>query len=133
MCRRFRSRDRHGRPWDPPGAHVAQPACCAAIPTPAAAGTFGVEAGLFGWRAAAPQTCGFTLAPEHPPMLTRRATLAGLAGLGLPVAARAQGGPSITIVVPYPPGGPVDLVARMIAQETGGELGQSMVVENRPG
>jgi tripartite-type tricarboxylate transporter receptor subunit TctC len=66
-------------------------------------------------------------------MLTRRATIAGLASLPLPLTARAQGGPTITIVVPYPAGGPVDLVARMIAQETAGELGQAMVVENRPG
>jgi len=65
-------------------------------------------------------------------MLTRRAALAGLAALGFPHAARAQGG-TITIVVPYPAGGPVDLMARMIAQETAGELGQPMVVENRPG
>ena len=41
-------------------------------------------------------------------MLTRRATLAGLATLGLPPRAHAQSFPSrtITIVVPYPPGGP---------------------------
>src|SRR5262245_13914894 len=66
-------------------------------------------------------------------MLTRRAALAGLAALPLPPAARAQGGPSITIVVPYPAGGPVDLVARVIAQEAASELGQPIVVENRPG
>src|SRR5262245_66010078 len=66
-------------------------------------------------------------------MLTRRAALAGLAAFPLPLAARAQGGPTITIVVPYPAGGPVDLVARLLAQETAGELGQPMVVENRPG
>src|SRR5512145_1032391 len=68
-------------------------------------------------------------------MLTRRATLAGLAALGLPLTARAQGFPSrtITIVVPYPPGGPIDALARMIAQEAAGDLGQAIVVENRPG
>jgi tripartite-type tricarboxylate transporter receptor subunit TctC len=68
-------------------------------------------------------------------MLTRRATLAGLAVLGLPLAARAQGFPSrtITIVVPYPPGGPIDALARLIAQEGAGDLNQSIVVENRPG
>jgi tripartite-type tricarboxylate transporter receptor subunit TctC len=67
------------------------------------------------------------------PMLTRRATLAGLAALGLPLAARAQSFPSrtITIVVPYPPGGPIDALARLIAQES--DLNQSIVVENRPG
>ena len=68
-------------------------------------------------------------------MLNRRAVLAGLAGFGSPVAAGAQGFPSrtITIVVPYPPGGPIDALARLIAQEGAGDLNQSIVVENRPG
>ena len=68
-------------------------------------------------------------------MLTRRATLAGLAALGFPFAADAQGFPSrsITIIVPYPPGGPVDVLARLIAQESAGDLNQPIVVENRPG
>lgn len=68
-------------------------------------------------------------------MLTRRATLAGLAALGFPFAADAQGFPSrsITIIVPYPPGGPVDTLARLIAQESAGDLNQPIVVENRPG
>ena len=68
-------------------------------------------------------------------MLTRRATLAGMAALGFPSAAGVQGFPSrsITIIVPYPPGGPVDALARLIAQEVAGDLNQPIVVENRPG
>jgi tripartite-type tricarboxylate transporter receptor subunit TctC len=68
-------------------------------------------------------------------MLTRRATLAGMAALGFPSTASAQGFPSrsITIIVPYPPGGPVDALARLIAQEAAGDLNQPIVVENRPG
>src|SRR5436190_16697160 len=68
-------------------------------------------------------------------MLTRRTTLAGIAALGFPSAAVAQGFPSrsITIIVPYPPGGPVDALARLIAQEAAGDLNQPIVVENRPG
>jgi tripartite-type tricarboxylate transporter receptor subunit TctC len=68
-------------------------------------------------------------------MLTRRATLAGMAALGFSSAAGAQGFPSrsITIIVPYPPGGPVDALARLIAQEAAGHLNQPIVVENRPG
>ncbi len=68
-------------------------------------------------------------------MLTRRATLVGLAAFALPLTAHAQGFPTrtITIVVPYPPGGPIDALARLIAQEAAGDLGQSIVVENRPG
>jgi tripartite-type tricarboxylate transporter receptor subunit TctC len=68
-------------------------------------------------------------------MITRRATFAGLAVSALPLAAKAQNFPNrtITIVVPYPPGGPIDALARLIAQEGAGELNQSIVVENRPG
>src|SRR5258708_3612335 len=68
-------------------------------------------------------------------MLTRRPTLAGIAALGFPSAADAQGFPSrsITIIVPYPPGGPIDALARLIAQEAAGDLNASIVVENRPG
>jgi tripartite-type tricarboxylate transporter receptor subunit TctC len=66
-------------------------------------------------------------------MLTRRTTLASLAMLAVAASARAQTFPTrtVTIVVPYPPGGPVDFLARLIAQET--RLGQPVVVENRPG
>src|SRR5438552_18684933 len=66
-------------------------------------------------------------------MLTRRVTLAALATIGLAPRVRAQNFPShpITIVVPYPPGGPIDLLARVIAQEA--DLGQSIVVDNRAG
>ena len=68
-------------------------------------------------------------------MLTRRATLAGMAALGFPSGSGAQGFPSrsITIIVPYPPGGPVDALARLIAQEAASDLNQPIVVENRPG
>jgi tripartite-type tricarboxylate transporter receptor subunit TctC len=68
-------------------------------------------------------------------MFTRRCVLAGFASLGLAPAARAQGFPNrtITIVVPYPPGGPIDTLARLIAQEAAADLGQTIVVENRPG
>jgi tripartite-type tricarboxylate transporter receptor subunit TctC len=68
-------------------------------------------------------------------MLTRRTMLAGLATLGLPTVASGESFPShtVTIIVPYPPGGPIDALARAIAQEGAGELGQSIVVDNRPG
>ena len=50
-------------------------------------------------------------------------------------SARAQAFPSrtITIVVPYPPGGPINSLARLIAQEAAADLKQPVVVENRPG
>ena len=68
-------------------------------------------------------------------MLTRRAALTALAGLAATRGARAQSFPSrpITIVVPYPAGGPVDVTARLIAQSVGNDLGQPIAVDNRGG
>ena len=68
-------------------------------------------------------------------MITRRAVVAGLAGLALARPARAQAFPTrtLTIVVPYPAGGPVDAVARLIAQVAAADLGQSIAVDNRGG
>ncbi len=39
----------------------------------------------------------------------------------------------VTIVVPFPAGGSTDMVARAMAQQMGDKLGQSFVVDNRPG
>jgi tripartite-type tricarboxylate transporter receptor subunit TctC len=39
----------------------------------------------------------------------------------------------ITLVVTYPPGGGADAMARLIAPKMGEALGQTIVVENRPG
>jgi tripartite-type tricarboxylate transporter receptor subunit TctC len=68
-------------------------------------------------------------------MLTRRAALSALAGLAAMREARAESFPSrtVTIVVPYPAGGPVDVTARLIAQSVGGSLGQPITVDNRGG
>jgi len=68
-------------------------------------------------------------------MITRRAAIGALAGLAVTRGARAQAFPSrpITIVVPYPAGGPVDVTARLIAQSIGGSLGQPVMVDNRGG
>jgi tripartite-type tricarboxylate transporter receptor subunit TctC len=68
-------------------------------------------------------------------MITRRAALTALAGLAAISEARAQGFPSrpVTIIVPYPSGGPVDITARLIAQSVGDRLGQPITVDNRGG
>ena len=58
-----------------------------------------------------------------------------LAALALPAIARAQAYPDrpVRLVVPFPPGGPVDTAARILAQAMEPRLGQPMVVENRSG
>jgi tripartite-type tricarboxylate transporter receptor subunit TctC len=61
--------------------------------------------------------------------------LAMAAALALPVSAAAQSFPSkpVTIVVPFPPGGSVDGVARILAANLAERTGKSFVVENRAG
>lgn len=39
----------------------------------------------------------------------------------------------VKLVVPYPPGGPTDIVARVVAQKLQEQMGQSFFIENRPG
>jgi tripartite-type tricarboxylate transporter receptor subunit TctC len=69
--------------------------------------------------------------------ITRRAALAsGVLGLLAPAAARAQGGfPSkpLRFVVPYPPGGIADTMARLLQPLLAARLSQSVLVENKSG
>jgi tripartite-type tricarboxylate transporter receptor subunit TctC len=70
---------------------------------------------------------------------TRRSLLIG--ALALPVVARARPAKAegkyperpIKIIVPYPPGGGVDLTARLLMEPLAKELGQTIVVENKGG
>jgi len=62
-------------------------------------------------------------------------SLASLALCGVMGAAIAQSYPTktITIIVPFPPGGTTDVLARAVAQKLGPALGQSVIVDNKPG
>jgi tripartite-type tricarboxylate transporter receptor subunit TctC len=65
---------------------------------------------------------------------TRR-TLGLLAALTLITSAQAQSWPNkpLRIVVPYPPGGSSDIIARAISQQLSDTFKQSVIVENKPG
>ncbi|WP_458097144.1 Bug family tripartite tricarboxylate transporter substrate binding protein [Roseomonas sp. WA12] len=72
------------------------------------------------------------------PSITRRGTgalLAGALASNLPYPSFAQGSPSPTLrlFVTQPPGGGTDVIARLIAETMGRSLGQTVVVDNRPG
>jgi len=64
-----------------------------------------------------------------------RLAAAVLACVAWGVHAEADKWPSrpVTIIVPFPPGGPSDTVVRAVAQKMSASLGQSFVIENRPG
>jgi len=68
-------------------------------------------------------------------MIARRTLLATLAALALAGPAAAQNYPArvIKLVVPYTPGSPNDVMARLLTQHLQPRLGQPIVVDNKPG
>jgi len=61
--------------------------------------------------------------------------IGALAGIALCCTAHAQSYPSapVHILVPYPPGGAVDIIARTLGDELTRQWGQTIIIENRPG
>jgi tripartite-type tricarboxylate transporter receptor subunit TctC len=72
-------------------------------------------------------------------MVARGMIVSAIVAVGLALSgahpADAQSFPSrpIKIVVPFPPGGPSDVAARLVAQPLGARLGQTVIIENLPG
>ena len=66
-------------------------------------------------------------------IITLKSVFIGL--LFVPLIAAAQNYPTrpIKIIAPFPPGGTSDLLSRIIAQRLGDSLGQTIIVENKPG
>jgi tripartite-type tricarboxylate transporter receptor subunit TctC len=64
-------------------------------------------------------------------VLTLVAVVAG--GPLAPALAQDYPNRTVMLVVPYPPGGGVDVLARVVAEKLSGVLGQQVIVDNRPG
>lgn len=61
------------------------------------------------------------------------ALTAGMMAFGHSAAFASYPDKAVTIVVPYPPGGTTDVLARLVSARLSDKLGQTFVVENRPG
>ncbi|NML44822.1 tripartite tricarboxylate transporter substrate binding protein [Ramlibacter sp. G-1-2-2] len=72
----------------------------------------------------------------HDSLLSRRTVLQALTASAFAPQAFAQAGfpaRTVELIVPYPPGGSTDVVARMLAAKMPALLGQTMIVDNRAG
>lgn len=75
-----------------------------------------------------------TYRPELARCLALAVALAAIAGI-LPAQAQSGAYPNrvVKVVVPQPPGGGFDFVGRLLADRMGKQMGQSFIVENKPG
>ncbi len=63
----------------------------------------------------------------------RRAALLALAFVAFEAAAQAYPSKSVRMVNPFPPGGPLDLLGRVLSERLTAALGKPVLVENKPG
>ena len=61
------------------------------------------------------------------------AVAACMLGIAAPALADQYPTKTVTIVIPFPPGGTLDVVGRMLAQKLTEQMGQSFIVDNKPG
>lgn len=76
--------------------------------------------------------CSFTATRRHA-VRALAAALTGLATLPAAFAQAAYPAKPIRLVVPFPPGGATDLLARAIAQRVGSAMGQNLLIDNKAG
>ena len=69
---------------------------------------------------------------NEPVTLRRALVLGGLASMA-GQAVQAQPGKTLRLIVPFPPGGSTDILARAIGAKLGPALGQTVVIDNKPG
>jgi tripartite-type tricarboxylate transporter receptor subunit TctC len=63
----------------------------------------------------------------------KAALATSLLAMAFSAAAQAYPNRPVKVIIPFPPGGTLDTVGRMLALKLGEQMGQSFVVENRPG
>ncbi len=65
--------------------------------------------------------------------MLRTLLVAAVLLLSLPAAAQPYPSQPIRLIAPFPPGGSVDIMARLISEPLGGQLGGKIVIDNRTG
>jgi tripartite-type tricarboxylate transporter receptor subunit TctC len=80
------------------------------------------------------QSPGDALMPDHPALnsLRRQLLLAAIGTAALPTA-WAQQSKTLRVIVPFPPGGTTDILARAVGAKLAQSQGQALLIDNKPG